>query len=152
MSSLGIIYSGQFTPSHIRDKQSLIKRLKNKSLDKSLVPNLPNHMLPFLLTKFKQIFYILNIWFFHSLVWLRYKDNIFFICSHGKEILFKVGSCSIIVSKYTCLYMEENIIFLLLNFSLLNGSIYIHLYIKSTDRHLNLHFSLLHYIQKDNIV
>ena len=56
------------------------------------------------------------------------------------------------VSKYPSLYMEENIIFLLLNFSLLNGSIYIHLYIKSTDRHLHLHFSLLHTIQKDNIV
>ena len=82
-----------------------------------------------------------------SLVWLRYIDDIFFICTHGKESLTKFlddFNRFHLNLKFPHEFSEKSVTFLDLNVNLSNGSITTDLHIKLTDRHLYLHFLSAH--------
>ena len=82
-----------------------------------------------------------------SLVWLRYIDDIFLICTHGEESLKKfleeLNDFSQYL-KFTNEYSAENIPFLDLKLGLKDGKVTTDLHVKRTDLHQYLHFSSAH--------
>ena len=82
-----------------------------------------------------------------TLVWFRYIDDIFFICTHGNDKLEKHSDDLNSFdnnSKFTHESSRENFTFLDLIVNLLKGRLTIDLHIKDTDRHQYLHFNLSH--------
>ena len=81
---------------------------------------------------------------YQPLVWLRYIDDIFLICTHAEESLKKFLKELTDFSKYikfTYEYSSKNIPFLDLSVSLKDGKSSTDLHVKPTDRHQYLHFS-----------
>ena len=84
---------------------------------------------------------------FKPLVWFRYIDDVFFIWTHGKEVLeefLKDFSNYYLNIKFTHEFNKENIPFLDLKLSLPGGQLTTDLQIKSTDKHQYLHYTSAH--------
>ena len=81
---------------------------------------------------------------YKPLVWFCYIDDVFFICTHGKEklslILEDLNSFQSSI-KFFHEVNKESIHFLDLNVRLSNGNISTVLYPKPTDRHQFLHYT-----------
>ena len=81
------------------------------------------------------------------LLWLRYIDDIFFICTRGekqlKNFMKNFKSCKSNF-KFTYEYSKSEINFLNLKVKFEKGSLVTSVYIKPTDRHRYLHYRSSH--------
>ena len=84
---------------------------------------------------------------FQPLVWFKYIDDIFFICTHGenspKNFKMEFNNFNPNI-KFTYEFSEASTNFLDLNVKLSNGKLQTSMYVKPTDRHQYLHFQSSH--------
>ena len=81
------------------------------------------------------------------LIWFRYIDDMFFICTYGEEklqfFLTDLNNYNPHI-KFTYEFNKEHISFLNLNVSFCDGKLTTDLHIKPTDRHQSLHWTSAH--------